>query len=859
MLISLSIPGFSASSAETKTLYFSSNGYWDKFFALYAFDDNYDEGQWFSLSPVSGEEDVFSADIPADFDNVIFCSRSKLSFDWNYVVNKTDALTIPENCNHLKLSGVNTALWDKYVAEGKELIYLAPCEEWMDLQYISGHGFVLHAFSAQDTEGVWVEMEQVKGDFGAYPATFCAEIDSKYNEMEFCRVEFLTEEGTFTIWEKSYTQTQPEDMNLFTQDESAKSGSWSFTEYIEPETPEVTEPEEIPTLPESSDPSEKPESTKTIFFSSNEAWKETVSSSIGRISAFAGISGSDEGTWYWLSPSPVNEAEYSLEIDSKYDTISFGITFSADYENQWVTTGDLTIPEDSNHFTQSEENETEGTWSNITFDNSKYFSVSFIDADGKLISAQAVKEGNSATAPEAPEKEADAQYTYKFVGWDTDFSKIHEDTIVKALFTKTINKYQVSFKDYNGNLLSVVTVEYGKAATAPENPVRVGYTFKGWDTRFDAVYEDLTVTALYSKIVEPLTKGTLEVEVAGGTGFDIAISGGATRPQGTFYVNTKMAIAATVIITAKTTNSNTFIGWINENGLLVSTKPTYTFVTTGNDYLRAVYETDIEDAVLVTFKNDKANQILDSQHYMEGDEVFFPELPTNATHLATGWSMSAEEIETAIREGRNVTVVPTWEKIQIYVTVSVTGGTAQGLTGGKSLRYGEVTVSADNAPQNQKFAYWINQNGKVVSYKSDYTFYPAEDTSLTAVYVKESETIGYEVLQSIMMDTSSEDKDINTVFLSWEVPEGSGVTFVQAGALLVNSEKYDETTFYKGTPDTNVTKWTPTSINQIPSKTITVNKKGVEIGSTWYIQGWITYTVNGETVTTYTDLVSVIK
>ena len=62
-----------------------------------------------------------------------------------------------------------------------------------------------------------------------------------------------------------------------------------------------------------------------------------------------------------------------------------------------------------------------------------------------------------------------------------------------------VASYTVTFKDYNGNILKTETVEEGKAATAPADPVREGYVFVGWDKAFSNVTGDLTVTALYEQ------------------------------------------------------------------------------------------------------------------------------------------------------------------------------------------------------------------------------------------------------------------------------------------------------------------------------------------------------------------------
>ena len=63
-----------------------------------------------------------------------------------------------------------------------------------------------------------------------------------------------------------------------------------------------------------------------------------------------------------------------------------------------------------------------------------------------------------------------------------------------------VTTYTVTFKDHDGTVLKTETVEDGKAATAPTNPTREGYTFEGWDKTFDNVTADMEVTATYKAV-----------------------------------------------------------------------------------------------------------------------------------------------------------------------------------------------------------------------------------------------------------------------------------------------------------------------------------------------------------------------
>ncbi|MBQ7698552.1 MAG: leucine-rich repeat protein [Paludibacteraceae bacterium] len=70
-------------------------------------------------------------------------------------------------------------------------------------------------------------------------------------------------------------------------------------------------------------------------------------------------------------------------------------------------------------------------------------------------------------------------------------AEVWKDFDIEAYF------FDVTFFDYDGTELKTEQVSKGSAATAPEDPTREGYTFKGWDKAFDVITEDLTVTAQY--------------------------------------------------------------------------------------------------------------------------------------------------------------------------------------------------------------------------------------------------------------------------------------------------------------------------------------------------------------------------
>jgi len=429
--------------------------------------------------------------------------------------------------------------------------------------------------------------------------------------------------------------------------------------------------------------------------------------------------------------------------------------------------------------------------------------------------------------------------------------------------SQLVTEYTVIFKDVSGNIISEQIVKAGEDAVAPSAPEIEDFKFTGWDKKITNVTEDLVVAAQYIR-----ANGTFRVDVTGGSGFTISIDNGKTKPQGTSYINTKMPIAATVTVVASSTNGNEFIGWMNATtGAIVSTSETYTFATSGNDFIKAMYSTEVAGVNLVTFKNDRAagglGQILDMQYYAAGDEIVFPADPTLTGYDFAGWNMTAEEIGAALEAGKDVVVLPTWTAKIVYVKVSVNGGQiTNGLTDGNGgyLYNRSVTVVADAAESGKKFAYWADQNGNVRSYQSTYTFNAYFDVELTAVYVEEAAEIDYEVIVGISADPTADTIKIG-YSLFWEVPEELG-TFVQGGVLIVEQKNYNEANFVVcgNAQDTNITQAAPTAAQSNPQPGYTVNKTNSFIGTSWYAKAFVQYRdANGDIQTVYSDMVAVDK
>ena len=116
-----------------------------------------------------------------------------------------------------------------------------------------------------------------------------------------------------------------------------------------------------------------------------------------------------------------------------------------------------------------------------------YHSVTFVDYDGTVLSAQSVAHGSAAIEPTAPEREG-----YAFIGWDKDFSNVTKDMTVTAQYSA--NSYSITYT-INGEEYTAQTYEFGAAVSAPEYTVPEGHTFSGWDIPETMPAENLVLDA----------------------------------------------------------------------------------------------------------------------------------------------------------------------------------------------------------------------------------------------------------------------------------------------------------------------------------------------------------------------------
>ena len=128
------------------------------------------------------------------------------------------------------------------------------------------------------------------------------------------------------------------------------------------------------------------------------------------------------------------------------------------------------------------------------------YTITFDTNGGSEIAPITQDYGTEITAPDNPTRKG-----YTFKGWDKEIPKTMpaENITVKAQWE--INQYTITFDTNGGSEIAPITQDYGTEITAPDNPTRKGYTFKGWDKEIPKTMpaENITIKARWKDTEKP--------------------------------------------------------------------------------------------------------------------------------------------------------------------------------------------------------------------------------------------------------------------------------------------------------------------------------------------------------------------
>ena len=163
----------------------------------------------------------------------------------------------------------------------------------------------------------------------------------------------------------------------------------------------------------------------------------------------------------------------------------------------------------------------------FTWEDGDEVSYVFKDWDWTVLKEWKIKEWTAPTPPADPTREATAQYTYTFAGWNPTVWNISKKTTYTATYTTTVNTYTVTIASNDTDYWTVdessLTVEYGTSISTSDNVLTIGetevtataesgYEFTSWGTLPATVTENLSITATFSAVTPPASWFNITIE-----------------------------------------------------------------------------------------------------------------------------------------------------------------------------------------------------------------------------------------------------------------------------------------------------------------------------------------------------------
>jgi uncharacterized repeat protein (TIGR02543 family) len=329
------------------------------------------------------------------------------------------------------------------------------------------------------------------------------------------------------------------------------------------------------------------------------------------------------------------------------------------------------------------------------------YTVVFMDHDGSVLKSETVEEFQAANPPEDPKRDG-----YRFVGWDTDFSRVTQNLNVTAVYELTEENKLAQDKEalnigfavddtentVTKNLTLIATGEQHGSSITWQSDNEAVISNDGMVIRPSASDSDATVTLTatisrgeltdtkeFNLTVLRLEEGSYNMKILVSPENSGTVTGDGTYAQGT-----------SVTVTAAANPDYRFVNW-TENGVEVSTSSSYTFTMGSNDTILTANfvstiipvtnipgvptminptvmsgETPVSGGLLLTYASRNSGTI----SYARGGEYRYQNTspaiveiePSNATYKNITWSVvqGNAEIYTYVRSynsSYNVTVL----------------------------------------------------------------------------------------------------------------------------------------------------------------------------------------------------------
>ena len=438
-------------------------------------------------------------------------------------------------------------------------------------------------------------------------------------------------------------------------------------------------------------------------------------------------------------------------------------------------------------------------------DEKTAFTVTFNSMEGTEVEPQNVADGGTAGMPEDPTREG-----FTFAGWYSDEALTTQyafDTPVTAditLYAKweavsTIKT--VSFNSNGGSEVPPQSVESGSTASWPQDPVREGFSFKGW-------YSDEALTIAYA-FTEPVTEDiTLYAKWEGSTAAAHNVT--VTEAQnGTVSVDKTIAATGEAVTVTATPAAGYKIKTVSvktADGADVSLSEGVFTMPDADVTVSAEFEDDAENRqYTVTPAGSYASAITPDRTSAKAGETVTASLQNQWQKASVTWDVkdaSGNDVQTAAQgDGWSVSFTMPASNVTVTAVVAISQAhtlTVNGGSGSGTYYEGDTVTIKANAPESGKdFSSWTSPSGNVTfgnAAQAETTVtMPGADASVTANYSKAMRSLtvkngtgGGTFATGATVDISAAAPEDGKQFKAWKVTEGD-VTVTDASRITTSA------------------------------------------------------------------------
>lgn len=357
---------------------------------------------------------------------------------------------------------------------------------------------------------------------------------------------------------------------------------------------------------------------------------------------------------------------------------------------------------------------------------------------------------------------------YTFVGWSqekegiADFQDKEElenlsskSGDIITLYAKwEVNSYQITFLDYDESIIQQSELDYDSEIVIPEDPIRKGYTFTGWDKELSTVKEELIITALYDI-----------------NSYDISyLLNGGTLNEAPPNYNVE---SEDIIIPSPEKIGYSFIGWTTPD----SSEPIIDYKistgSVGNKELTANYE---PISYYISYNSSEGQGEMQKQEiiYNKTSKLIKNQF-TKEGYTFLGWSTSingdviykdeSEIYNLSSNDNEEITLYAKWEIIKLEVKYYDLFGV---LLKSETVDYGNKSVAPEDPfIDGYTFTGWNPSVGVI-----------KEDTTYKAQYTTNEYTIKYNLNTGRNDDAKEIKYNVESDAITLPTPTRTGYTFL---------------------------------------------------------------------------------